>query len=167
MLASKITKAVIAVFFMAGVCASSAAWGQPGPQYQAWIAGVPLTCANWQGIPVQIIANPYLNNVGVAHAGNVGQPVIQLNPQVMNQFSPFVQVWWFAHECGHHALHPSVNSESNADCWGIRVMRNQGLIQWPAQLNAFANELASLPGSPAGHLPGPVRAMNIANCALS
>lgn len=158
--------AAVATCILTFGCATDDAWGQV-PEYQAWIGGIPLTCTNWQGVPVQIIPSPYLDNVGVAHADAFGRPVIQLNPNVMNQFSILVQTWWFAHECGHHALPPYQNSESNADCWGIRVMRNQGLIQWQAQLNAFAYELANLPGSAAGHLPGPARAANIANCALT
>lgn len=137
------------------------------PQHTAWIAGLPLTCNNWQGIPVEIVANPYLNDVGVAHSNAFGQPVIQLNPYVMNRYSFLVQTWWFAHECGHHALHPSWNSEQNADCWGIRTMRQQGLITRQWQLNAFAIELGNLQGTAAGHLPGPARAANIANCAMT
>lgn len=135
--------------------------------WEAWIGGVPLTCTNWRGQPVTIVSNPYLNDIGVAHTTMNGQPVIQLNPNVMNRYSTLVQVWWFTHECGHHALHPLDNGESAADCWGIREMRKHGLIWNVQQLNAFAYELQGLQGTRMGHLPGPLRAQNIAYCALT
>ncbi|HEV2082837.1 MAG TPA: hypothetical protein VGR32_10340 [Brevundimonas sp.] len=139
---------------------------QDGGMWQVNIAGVPLSCVDYGGTPVRIYVTNGLDNVGIATRTQQGQPIIVLNPNVFARFSPTVQVWWFAHECGHHALGP-YNSETNADCWGVKVMRQQGLLHSYWQLDQFARELASLPGSPTGHLPGPARAWNIANCALS
>lgn len=137
---------------------------------QSWVAnvrGLPMTCTAFDGTRVLIVRNPYLNNVGVAHRFRSGQPTIELNPNVTLQFSATVAQWWFSHECAHHGLPPGMNSEMNADCFAIRQMRNYGIITSYAQLQAFAVELRNLPGSPTGHLPGPLRAQHIANCALT
>jgi len=139
---------------------------QDGGMWQVYIAGVPLSCASYYGEPVRIYMTRDLNNVGIATRVQNGQPIIVMNPDVLARFQPLVQVWWFAHECGHHALGP-YNSETNAVCWGVRVLRDQGVLRNVYDLQAFAFVLSSLPGSAVGHLPGPQRAQNVINCSLT
>ncbi|WP_145960920.1 hypothetical protein [Sphingosinithalassobacter portus] len=137
-----------------------------GPQYQVSVRGLPMNCRAYRtGQYVAIFSDPMLDDVGIASSyGN--QPYIVLNPNVMARYSDLVAVWWFAHECAHHALGP-MNSESNADCFAIRRMRDLGIIRRREQLIAFSQELRNLPGTAMGHLPGPLRAQHIAACALS
>lgn len=59
-----------------------------------------------------------------------------------------------------------MNSEPAADCFAVKQMRAFGILNNPMQLQALAQELSSLSGSPSGHLPGPLRAQNVINCAL-
>ncbi len=125
-----------------------------------------MNCTSHFGEPVAIYLNYQLNNVGVAGRQLNGAPAIVINPNVTNQFSDLVTQWWFAHECAHHALHPQLNNESNADCSAVKQLVQFGIIYNSQQLNAFYNEISSLPGSPMGHLPGPIRAQNIVQCAL-
>lgn len=139
---------------------------QDGGMWQVNIAGVPLNCVSFYGEPVRIYMTRGLNNVGIATRVRNGRPIIVMNPDVLARFQPLVQVWWFAHECGHHALGP-YNSETNADCWGVRVLRDQGFIRSVHDLEAFAWDLGSLPGSAMGHLPGPQRAQNVITCSLT
>ncbi len=134
--------------------------------YQINVGGLPMSCSSFAGEPVMIIVNPNLQNVGVAHRNYYGAPAIELNPYVMSSFSPLVQQWWFGHECAHHGLPPQMNTETNADCFSVRQLRQYGILNNPQQLMAFQYELSMLPGSPMGHLPGPMRAQNIINCAL-
>lgn len=148
------------------ISAAGPARAQDGGMWQVYIAGVPLRCVSYYGEPVRIYMTRGLNNVGIATRVQSGQPIIVMNPDVLARFSPLVQVWWFAHECGHHALGP-YNSESNADCWGVRVLRDQGFIRSRYDLQAFVRDLSSLPGSSVGHLPGPQRAQNVINCSLT
>ncbi|MBA15492.1 MAG: hypothetical protein CMN73_03955 [Sphingomonas sp.] len=160
---------------LAALCAT--AWAPPasaqqlsryaiGPQYQVSVRGVPMNCrAYGNGQYVAIFSDPALDDVGIA-SRYVGQPYIVLNPDVMARYSDLVAVFWFAHECAHHALGP-MNSESNADCFAIRRMRDLGIIRRREQLLAFSQELRNLPGTAMGHLPGPLRAQHIAACALS
>ncbi len=137
-----------------------------GPMYQVNVRGLPMSCTSHFGEPVAIFFNYQLNNVGIATRPFNGAPAIILNPNVTNQYSDTVTQWWFAHECAHHALAPQWNSETNADCFAIKQLVQFGIINNPQQFNAFYQELASLPGSPMGHLPGPVRAQNIEHCAM-
>jgi hypothetical protein len=161
-------KAILAVSASLALMISTTgpAKAQDGGMWQVYIAGVPLRCASYYGEPVRIYMTRGLNNVGIATRVQRGQPIIVMNPDVLARFTPLVQVWWFAHECGHHALGP-YNSETNADCWGVRVLRDQGFIRSVHDLQAFAYDLSSLPGSAVGHLPGPQRAQNVINCSLT
>ena len=125
----------------------------------------PLPCTSFQGYPVPYIANPFLNNVGVAHTMQNGQPVIQINPNIVNQLPEYVRQFWYAHECAHHALHPHQNSEIAADCFAIKTIRSIGIIHHPQQINVLLNYISTLPGSwQTGHLPGPARAQNLFAC---
>ncbi|EPF7755465.1 hypothetical protein ACSVMW_004531 [Vibrio parahaemolyticus] len=124
----------------------------------------PLPCTAYNGVPVQYVANPQLNNVGMANVMMNGQPIIQLNPNVINQLPYQVRQFWYAHECAHHALFPHQNSEVNADCWAIKTIRNLGIIQNQQQITQLLNYISTLPGSMQGHLPGPARAQNIYWC---
>lgn len=137
-------------------------------QMSSWsvnVRGINMNCTASDGQPVLIVIDPTLDNVGFASVMGTTR-VIQLNPNVVANFSDRVAQFWFAHECAHHALPPAMNSETNADCFAIRQMRFFGILKHPAELNAFSWELRNLPGSPMGHLPGPLRAQNIAMCAL-
>lgn len=126
---------------------------------------VPLPCVSFTGIQVPYIANPSLNNVGVAHHMLNGQPVIQINPHVVAPLPEYARQFWYAHECAHHALYPQHNSEVNADCWAIKAIRNIGIITQPQQVSALLNYISGLPGSiHTGHLPGPDRAKNLYFC---
>lgn len=159
------TLAAISAFLSWAVLAMPAAaqgqWAVP-------IYGLPMNCTAFNGQPVLLFQDPNLENIGIANRMPNGQPYIVLNPVWISQHSPLVARWWFAHECAHHALPPHANSEVNADCFGVRQMRNYGLITNRDELRAFVFELRNLPGNMVtGHLPGPPRAANIINCALT
>lgn len=159
-------KSILVFVFL--IYSSNAAISQvQGPFYEVNARGLDMYCTSYYGEPVPIYFNYQLNNVGIATRSNAGTPYIVLNPNVLAQFSDTVAQWWFAHECAHHALPPQYNSESNADCYAIRQLVNYGVIYDYQQLEAFAHDLWALAGSPSGHLPGPLRAQNIANCALN
>jgi hypothetical protein len=125
------------------------------------IAGVPVFCTSFgTGQPVAFVPNPSLNDIGRARPGM--PPTIELNPMLLAQLPPKLQLFWFGHECGHHVLGPA-NSETNADCWSIRTGKQQGLFSRQDVLS-FAPYFANNPGSPWGHLPGPIRAKAFVQC---
>ncbi|WP_395668974.1 hypothetical protein [Rhodoferax sp.] len=125
----------------------------------------PLPCTSFSGIPVPYISDPTLNNVGVAHTMQNGQPIIVMNPNVVGPLPDYVRQFWYAHECAHHALHPMQNSEVNADCYAIKAIRNIGIISNQQQISTLLNHISTLPGNiMTGHLPGPARAQNLYVC---
>lgn len=132
---------------------------QPNP-FNPVIAGLPVYCTSYQGQPVAFIENPMLPDVGRAQPGN--PPTIELNPSVLAQLTPKMQLFWYGHECAHHVLGPA-NSEVNADCWAIKTMRDQGLLP-PHELPQLMAQISGTPGSMWGHLPGPHRANLLAQC---
>ena len=138
---------------------------------QTIIAGVPVYCNDAYGIPVMTKPAPYLNDVGMARIEGNGLRVIYLNPVILGQLPPFIQLFWYAHECAHHALGHTYGfnqlyREVEADCWAVRLGRNQGWLT-PGQLNAMHDYFVTNPGSPWGHLPGPQRLQNFKNCYAS
>ena len=138
-----------------------------GPLYNMSVRGLPVYCNNYQNQPVAFFSDRTLNNIGVASTYG-SSPYIVMNPNITNQFSDLVTVWWVAHECAHHALPPRMNNEQNADCYAIRALRAYGLVNNISQLQMFAVELKNLQGSAVtGHLPDPARANHIAQCALT
>lgn len=164
-LIDRVMKASLALTLLSFHIAASA---QPsGPVYSINVRGIQMNCTSYASEPVELYFDQSLANVGIATRRYGGRPIIVFNPNVTRQFSDLVTQWWFAHECAHHALPPNLNNESNADCFAIRQMRQYGFLRNPNQLATFYYELGNLPGSAAsGHLPGPQRAQNIANCAL-
>ncbi len=157
-----ITRATpIALAFALASSASAQTWS--GPTFNPVIAGVPLYCTSYGGQPVAFVPNPTLNDVGRALPGM--PPRIELNPLVLAQLSPKMQLFWYGHECAHHVLGPA-NSESNADCWAIKTMRNQGLLQ-QSEIPQLQQQIINTPGSMWGHLPGPARGGLFAACYAS
>jgi hypothetical protein len=122
------------------------------------IGGQVVQCASLSGIPVLWISNPALPDVGRARPGN--PPTIEMNPAVLANLPPALQLYWAAHECGHHRVGAS---EVAADCWAARTGREQ---KWftEGDLPILRQVLANNPGSVWGHLPGPRRYENIESC---
>lgn len=131
--------------------------------YHPIIAGNQLYCTSNQGQPVAFVPNTMLNDVGRAIPGY--PPRIEFNPYVLAQFTPKMQLFWYGHECAHHLL-GNANNEINADCWSIKTMRNQGLLQ-ANEIPQLMAQIANTPGSIWGHLPGNQRAQLFAQCYLT
>jgi hypothetical protein len=138
----------------------------PSAAAYAQIAGIPVSCRDFRGVPVALVPDPTLPDVGAARIVN-NQPVIFMNPAVLNVQAPAMQLFWYAHECGHHALGHMVNlnqmSEAQADCWAVRTGRSQGWFP-PQAFQLLIATLGNSPGDFWGHLPGPARIRNMAAC---
>jgi hypothetical protein len=134
---------------------------------QTIIAGYPVSCNDINGYAVHTIPDPSLNDVGKAIIYN-GYPTIILNPNILNNLPPNIQLFWYAHECAHHVLGHSlgnynITSESQADCWAIKLGRQQGWINQNV-LQVMIPYFRNNPGSASGHLPGPQRLQNFFGC---
>jgi hypothetical protein len=129
-----------------------------GDPFRPIIGGAPLSCTGPNG-PVATILDPSLSDVGRAIPHN-RPPMIVLNPLVLQQLSPLMQIFWFGHECAHHL---AGSNEMQADCMSIKMMRNQGFLG-RHQIPELQAQIVNTPGSIWGHLPGPMRAGHFANC---
>jgi hypothetical protein len=149
------------------VGAPAAAQVSLGDPFNPMIGGVPVHCVSaGTGQPVAFVANPYLNDVGRAQPGF--PPTIELNPVLLMQLPPKLQLFWYGHECGHHVLGHTIGaysqaSESEADCWAIERGRSQRLFR-RRDVAGFEPYFRNNAGSPWGHLPGPLRAAHLMSC---
>jgi hypothetical protein len=131
----------------------------------------PLTfdgCVDYLGRPVASVPNDYLPDVARAFLAPNGQPVIEYNRHVLDGLSRQSRLFWYGHECGHHALghnfgrsHP-LHVEQEADCFGIVTLVREGLLDL-GDVRIVQRELARSPGDWT-HLPGPQRSVNLEAC---
>jgi len=105
-----------------------------------------------------------LEGLGGAAKDRAGRPIILLNPDQLNAFPPLAREFWLAHSCGHHALIPDYNTETEADCFAMRSLRKKK-IRTPEKLQALIEELQSLPeGAWGEHTPDATRIEALEAC---
>lgn len=126
-------------------------------------------CRDIRGVPVASVMDIGIRDVAVAGLAPNGAPIIRYNPQVLSWFHPKTRLWWYAHECGHHALghnfgttHP-LRMEQDADCFGIRSLVEEGLVD-DDDIPVIQADLSRAGPGDWTHLPGPVRAVNLRRC---
>ena len=125
-------------------------------------------CHDYYGRPVMSVPNDRLPDVARAFVAPNGQPVIEYNRYVLSSLSPQSRLFWYGHECGHHALghnfgtsHP-LSVEQEADCFGIVTLVEEGYLDL-GDIRIIQREISRSPGDWT-HLPGPRRAVNLGRC---
>jgi len=127
-------------------------------------------CIDSRGNSVASILDYSINDVAIARL-EYNYPVIRYNPRVLSRMSETTSQFFYIHECAHHALRhtiqmPSLENERAADCWAIRTMQSElGLSR--QELRAIQNDIARQGRGDWTHLPGPYRAIDIADCLQS
>jgi len=139
------------------------------------LAGLPVHCTDAVGAPVLITWNQMLNDIAVSSILPTGVRLISLRPNLVQQ-PALLQLFVFAHECGHHISgdivagvyfhHDNLNREKNADRIGIRLVRDQLKITL-TQAQQIASMFINNPPLPPYYLPGPARAQFIVDCYKS
>lgn len=84
--------------------------------------------------------------------------VISLRPDFFT-LPAVVQTFIYAHECGHQVVG---SDESAADCWAIKLGRNQGWLT-PEGLQLVGQYFVNSPGDWT-HAPGPFRVGCMVGC---
>ncbi len=130
------------------------------------IAGQSFSCRDARGATVRTMQVTNLGDVG--RAGIVNRvPVIVIDPHIIERLPDKLQIFFFQHECGHHALGHwfggNSEQEKEADCWAIKLGRDNGTFSRD-DVMSFAPFLAASGGSPFGHLPGPQRSKFLLRC---
>jgi len=138
----------------------------------------PLTydgCRDYRGEPVASVPEPTLGDLAMATIGTDGTPLIFYNPSSMQKLHAETRLFFYAHECAHHALAhlpelaisgehaPAIEQE--ADCFGIRLLVHAGLVK-DHDISVIQRELSHLGRGDWDHLPGPMRAINLRRCLV-
>jgi len=129
-------------------------------------------CKDIRGFPVASVRVRALRDVAKADRDETSRPVIWYNPRILGYLREPTRLWIYAHECAHHALGHNYRTalplavERVADCWGIRALSRKRLVN-QLSLLIIQNDLARV-GERGDwtHLPGPQRAVNLAECLL-
>ncbi|MCK6576261.1 hypothetical protein L6V77_34870, partial [Myxococcota bacterium] len=125
-------------------------------------------CRDAYGRPVASVMSPGIPDIAMATIAN-GAPVILYNPTILSWVSPATRVFFYGHECAHHALGqvngtPSdISKEQAADCWSVRTLMSAGILN-PFALQSIQADLARLAPGDWQHLPGVQRAINLNAC---
>lgn len=129
-------------------------------------------CVDSLGHPVKSVQDTSLKDVAQATLGMAGEPIILYNPTVLAGALPETRLFWYLHECGHHALgHVALRTaygipaERAADCWAAQILVTQQKMS-PERFQQIAAGFAYNPGD-WQHLPGPQRTLDIARCAFA
>ena len=155
-----------AIGLMIVLIAAHTVAAQEGLGGKTFVAGVSLGCADFRGRPVQTYETSGLGDV--ARSTLYGRiPVITLDTEVMASLSGKLQIFFYLHECAHHVLGhmfaPQPDSEKEADCWSIKIGRDQSYFNL-SDVKSFTNRIMSSPGSARGHLPGRERMAHLLEC---
>jgi hypothetical protein len=114
------------------------------------------------GIPVACGGYPTVVTTQIPDAGIFNGQAIFLNPASLGPLPTVLKLFVYAHECGHGVVG---GNEPAADCWAIRLGRDQGWF--PPQ--AFGLLMRMFQGNPGSmrHPPGPQRVQNMMHCYKS
>lgn len=124
----------------------------------------PPTCRSWQKMEVPYLGDVTLETIGGATTNSRGRAIITLNPDILQTFPPLARDFWLAHSCGHHALIPDYNTEKEADCYAMKLLRKKK-VRTPEQMETLLEELRSLPEDAWGeHRPDEARINALRTC---
>ncbi len=137
-----------------------------GLEVEPIIGDTPMRCYDYRGAIVRTLMTTDLGDVGRASI-IARMPIISLDSDRMRSLPGKMQVFFYMHECAHHVLghmlHPTSESEREADCWSINYGRWAGLFT-RKDIEAFAPYLVRSNGSDQGHLPGRERLAYLLTC---
>ncbi|HEY0837308.1 MAG TPA: hypothetical protein VGE72_25570 [Azospirillum sp.] len=132
-----------------------AATAQIFPPGYFGIDGIPVGCG-----PVFTEVHASLPDIALAVPAGMGAPPrILINGPMFASLPTGVKLFIYAHECFHHITGPS---EAAADCYAVKLGRNQGALSLPV-LQQICQAVFFSPGDWT-HFPGPVRCQQMLAC---
>jgi hypothetical protein len=136
------------------------------------VGGITVHCTDAAGSTVYTTTTVISDSAMSSILPN-GMRIIDLNPQIVPREPALLQLFTYAHECGHHTSgdiamdvffhHDNPQREMTADRIGIRLMRHQLGITF-AQAQEIAQYFQNNPAVPPNYLPGLERAKWIVDC---
>ena len=130
-------------------------------------------CTDYYSRPVLHVRNDSLNDVAFSdlmrHRGVPMGPMTILNIRRLSKLSKASQLFFIAHECGHHVLghlyfrQPGQMAEQEADCYAIRSLIRSGVFT----LNDVADvqeDMRKYAQPSRMHISGEERALALIDC---
>jgi hypothetical protein len=151
------------------------------PMLVAAISALAVAHAHAQPVPVTIscadhdgrtVTNVQVTNGVMARAtiDAAGRPVIEYDPRRVADVSPQIQLFVYAHECGHHALGHDLHGqpispaqEHDADCYGTRVLMDRAGVTVD-DVRRLQQDLQALGAGDARRLPWSRRTYDLVAC---
>jgi hypothetical protein len=116
------------------------------------VGGVSVSC-----LGISTWVDDQIPDIAIAAPG-----AIVLNPALFN-WPPVAQIFVYSHECAHQI--PAIGSNENAaDCWAVKLGRNQGWLT-PQGLAVVQAYFMNSSGDWT-HLPGQLRIQQMQACYL-
>lgn len=125
-------------------------------------------CRDANNNPVASISALNVNDIAVATFAG-GRPVIYYNPQVVAGVHPQTRLFFYAHECAHHALGHlgdggvSSDKESEADCWAINLLVQRRFVT-NRDISIIQADIAQFGRVDWTHVAGPQQAILLLSC---
>jgi len=124
-------------------------------------------CRDINGYAVASVSNASIQDIAMATIAN-GNPVILYNPYVLANTRSQTRLFFYAHECGHHALGHTLKGlrlgqEQEADCWAINKLVELKLVS-DQDISLIQADIARFGRGDWTHLPGPQRAISLRGC---
>ena len=145
-------------FFASAAAAAALALATAPAQAQVYAPGQ----FTIDGIALSCGAYPTVVTTQIPDAGMFNGRAILLNPNALGRMPTVLKMFVYAHECGHAVVGAD---EVAADCWAIRLGRDQGWFP-PQAFNLLMQMFAGNPGS-LRHPPGHARVQNMLQCYQS
>jgi hypothetical protein len=124
-------------------------------------------CRDINDVRVASASNSSIQDIAMAAISN-GNPVIFYNPNILATTRSQTRLFFYAHECAHHALGHVLSGlrpgqEQEADCWGVNKLTQLRLLD-DQDITMIQLDLARFARGDWTHLPGPQRAINLRAC---
>ena len=139
------------------------------PTFKASAQMTRAGCIDMFGQPILPVVSHRITDVGMARRDRYRGPLIIYNPRLLARLKPQTRVFFYAHECAHHALghtvglgHPMA-AEQDADCWAVRNLVRRNILS-AHDVTVVQGDLAALARGDRTHLPGPERAKRLPGC---
>lgn len=129
-------------------------------------------CLDAKGLPVAWKEQPSITDLAQATFDKHKRPIVEWNPGRFKFMRPVSKLFFFAHECAHHALGhlyigvQGAEKEQQADCWAMHRLKNDGKLEGD-DLSSIEQDLVKVARSDAHHSAGLMRASNLKWCLTS
>lgn len=130
-------------------------------------------CVNSNGNPVRVVEVKELKTMSRAALDSAdNSPVVLKNSKILSWIKEETRLYFFAHECAHHALGHTISERHNmdleieADCWAATKLVQEKILD-AEQIRLVQREINAFGVIEWRIAPGPFRQIEIMECVES